>query len=46
MEIEQALGAQAELDRLVVERLAAPSLAVRLAVPLHRRVKPDEQRAA
>ncbi len=45
-QIEQALDAQAELDRLVAERLAAPSLAARLAMPAHRRVKPDEQRAA
>jgi len=41
-QIEQALDAQTELDRLVAEHLAAPALTAWLAVPVHRRVKPDE----
>jgi hypothetical protein len=45
-QIEEALDAQAELNRLVAERLAAPALPARLAVPIHRRIKPDQQRAA
>lgn len=42
---EEALDAQAELNCLVAELLAASSLAARLAMPVHVRIKPDEQRA-
>jgi len=45
-QIEQAFDAQAELDRLIAKRLAAPAFAARLAMPLHCRIKPDQQRAA
>jgi len=45
-QIEEALDAQAELDRLVAECLAASALAARLSMPVHHRVNPDEQRAA
>ena len=45
-QIEEALDAQAELNRLVAERLATPAFAARLAVPIHRWIKPDQQRAA
>jgi hypothetical protein len=45
-QIEQALHTQAELDRLVAERLAARALATWLAMSVHVRIKPDEQRAA
>ncbi len=45
-QIEQAFDTQAELDRFVAEHLAAPALATRLAVPVHLRIEPDEQRAA
>jgi len=40
---EETLDAQAELDCLVTKFLAASSLASRLAMPVHVRIKPDEQ---
>jgi len=45
-QIEEALDAQAELDRPIAELLATPALAAWLAMPSHVRIKPDEQRAA
>ena len=40
------LDTEAELDRLVADHLVAPALAAWVAVPVHLRIKPDEQRAA
>ena len=45
LRIEKVLDAQAELDRLVAKYLAASMLALRLSMPAHCRVKPDEQGA-
>lgn len=44
-QIEEVLDAQAEMDRLLAEHLAAPALAVWLAMPGHVRIEPDEPRA-